>query len=152
GLTIQHFSGNGVSISDTTLLAQGAQGVAVSGTVIQDNGQAGVLLTSSNNLVGPSGASAGGNTIQRNQAGILITGPGGTGNRVEANTIQSNRGQGVLVTTSNNTIGSLVLDTNGVPAQGNLIADNDQGIVFTIVGAQPDAFSEGNEALGNRIT
>ena len=110
----------------------------------------GVRITSSNNRIGgdtpglPNVMANNGYDNSGNPAGgvgILIATPGGTGNLIQGNNIFNNAEQGILVESSNNTIGEA--QTGG----GNVIGDNGaQGIEIT---GGPNV--QGNQVLGNLI-
>jgi CSLREA domain-containing protein len=110
----------------------------------------GVRITSSNNRVGgdspglPNVIANNGYDAAGNQAGgvgLVIDTPGGTGNLIQGNAIFNNAAQGVLVMSSNNTIGEAHV------GGGNSIGDNGaQGVEIT---GGPTV--QGNQLLGNFI-
>lgn len=164
GLIVTGFSGVGISISGL-----GSQGNWLWGNFFGalpdpsggrifaaapaglSNQIAGVRVTSSNNRIGGNtpglpnvianngydpltGASAGG-------VGLLIDTPGGTGNLIQGNGVFNNAAQGVLVRSSNNTIGE------ALQGGGNVIGGNGaDGILIT-----GDATVQGNGVFGNFI-
>ena len=93
--------------------------------VVQANG-VGISVSSSNNVIGGTAfptlrvghdaLADSGNIVQGNTtAGIMLSGPAGTGNLVDGNEVLDNQGDGILVETSNNLIGE---------SAGNLISGN----------------------------
>jgi hypothetical protein len=151
GLILAQFSGDGIRIESATESDE-AEGVAVVGSIIRQNAGAGVRIRSANNRVGDAWSShwdtfspvRSRNAIVGNRLGIVIEGPHGTGNRVEGNLIEANTEGGVVITTSNNTVG-------GPTGEGNAFIANGRGVVITSVGAIAGAFPQGNEVFGNRI-
>ncbi len=149
GLAITRFSGPAISISGS-----GSQGNWLYGNFLGTlsnttpdrtyptglgNGE-GIVITSSNNHVGGTNPSLR-NVIADNTVGISISGAQGTGNLVEDNFILDNAQQGVLVASSNNTIGEAL--TGG----GNIISGNgQQGVEIT---GGPGV--QGNQILGDEI-
>jgi CSLREA domain-containing protein len=154
GLIITGFSGPGIAISGV-----GSQGNWIYGNFIgalsdptsgrnfpvgPGNGvatnQPGILITSSNNRVGGNNPSLR-NVIVGNGIGVEIATSTGTGNLLQGNFILDNAQQGVLVTSSNNTIGE------ALKGGGNYISGNgQQGVEIT--GGPP---SQGNLVVGNFI-
>jgi streptogramin lyase len=147
GLIIQNFSGNGVLVEDDSPppTSTAAQGVTIFGSFIQDNAQAGIQINSSNNTVGGN-SPAFRTEILRNNVGVLIQGAGGTGNRIMGSFIRDNTHEGVLITSSNNTVGDLAVE-GGL----NVISGNERGVRITNIGALPGSVAQGNEVLVNRI-
>ena len=87
------------------------------------NGE-GIVITSSNNRIGgtlpPSR-----NVIQGNKdAGVVISGPQGTGNLIEGDYILDNGTAGVWITSANNFIGEAI--GAGPAGGGDIISGNDQ--------------------------
>ena len=173
GLIITGFSGAGIAI-DTPPPSTGAIGSTIWGnfigvaqysnsqSIIVDPtrnpgaNQAGILVDFSNNDIGGT-LPVSRNVIQGNTgAGVILYGPGGTGNLVQSNFILDNGGDGVLVLSANNEIGQPVgvgsagagdvisgNHSNGVfilgsAAQGNIVAND-------LIGTSPD----GTENFGN---
>ena len=166
GLVVTGFSGVGISISGAT-----AQGNWVWGDFVgalpdptsgrfftadpsqlrfQSNTVAGIRITSSNNRIG--GNSPGlpvvianngydGFGVSRGGAGLLIDTAGGVGNLIQGNGVFSNAGRGIIVRSSNNTIGE------ALAGGGNSIGDNGlDGVMIT-----GGATVQGNGLLGNFI-
>ncbi|SIO60832.1 Calx-beta domain-containing protein [Singulisphaera sp. GP187] len=167
GLMIVKFQGNGIEISNRidNGIVKKAQGNSLFGnfigtssnpvagqpiSTVEGNGQSGVSITSSNNRVGGNTPGLR-NVIAGNKAvGISISKQEGTGNLVQGNAILDNVFQGVLVLSSNNTIGE------ALAGGGNVISGNGaQGVM--ILGpdgpnpSTPDAEIQGNQILGNVI-
>ncbi len=164
GLVVTGFSGVGISISGTGSQGNWLWGDFVGAMPDPTNGRyftvldpaglsnsvAGVEITSSNNRVGGNtpgafcviannGYDASGNSV--GGVGLLITGQGGTGNIIEGNGIFSNAAQGILLESSNNTIGE------ALAGGGNSIAGN--GADGVLITGGPDV--QGNGLLGNYI-
>jgi hypothetical protein len=164
GLIVTGFSGSGASIS-----GDGSQGnwfwgdffgclpdpthgqiFAADPAAHLGNAAAGVTITASNNMVGGNtpglpcvmannGYDQSGNNV--GGAGLVITGASATGNLIEGNGVFVNAAQGILVESSNNTIGE---DISG---GGNSIGGNGaQGIE---VAGGPNV--QGNGILGNFV-
>ncbi len=110
---------------------------------------AGIRVTSSNNRIGGdtsgmpnvianNGFDTSGNSV--GGVGILVEGASGTGNLLQGNAILNNAAQGILIESSNNTIGE------ALAGGGNVIGGNGaQGIEITGAGAQ------GNNVFGNWV-
>ena len=130
GLVINAFSGDGVVIAgenaNGNVIAGNYIGTDVSGAVIsgQSNGGAGVRVTTSNNVIGGLTPDAR-NFIANSAIGVVIEGANGVGNRIQGNTIRTNQGDGVRVTSPNNVIGAIQ------PEGGNVIAGNSRGVVIS---------------------
>ncbi len=171
GLIITGFSGAGISISGA-----GSQGNWLWGNFLGalpdtstgrlfdqpslGNLVAGVEISASNNLVG--GNTDGLFNVMANSGiGVLLTGAGGTGNLIEGNAIVYNAAQGVLVDSSNNTIGEALSGggnvisgngaqgieiTGGVNVQGNQVLGN---FIGTDLGSPDGAIVKGESALPN---
>ena len=146
------------------VLLEGPDGTGnlIEGNLILDNGDAGVLIRSSNNFIGEAigvKAAGGGNVISGNQQGVRIVGPTARGNILVNNEIgtnlgfagtdelirglefRPNRAEGVLIEGApDNFVGTSV--SNG----GNVIAGN-VGDGIRIVGEA----STGNRLQQNRI-
>jgi hypothetical protein len=144
GLAITRFSGPGISISGA-----GSQGNLLWGDSLGTlsnttpdrtyptglgNG-IGLLITASNNRVSGNNPSLR-NVIADNTIGVSISGPQGTGNLIQNSFILDNAQQGVLVASSNNTIGEAL--TGG----GDVISGN---------GAQGVEITGGSGVQGNQI-
>ncbi|WP_406695704.1 Calx-beta domain-containing protein [Singulisphaera sp. Ch08] len=151
GLEIVNFQGHGIEISGANSEGNWLFGNFI-GTSTDptngrnfptglSNGQSGLYITSSNNRVGGNNPGLR-NVIAGNQVGVTISGAGGTGNLLQNNYILDNVNQGVLVSSSNNTIGEALVGggniisgngtqgvkvTGGPDVQGNLIVGNDIG-------------------------
>src|SRR5262249_49424261 len=115
------------------------------------NGQAGLLINSSNNRVGGNNPGLR-NVIENNFRDVVIqrdlTAPipsqSGTGNLLQNNFILDATEEGVYVTASNNTIGE------ALQGGGNVISGNGTvGVHVANVAGQPDV--QGNNLLGNEI-
>lgn len=131
-------------------------GVAPSGTA-DGNPGAGIVVADSNNVIG--GTLPGGRDLIENsgEAGVILCGPGGTGNLVQGSFILHNGGDGVLALSGNNVIGQPVgvltagagdvisgnagngVSIRGPSAQGNIVAND-------LIGVTPD----GSGALANQ--
>lgn len=150
GVIVTGFTGAGVSISGI-----GSQGNWLYDDIIgtlpdTTNGKffstdptlrngVGVSITSSNNRLGGNNPTLE-NVIANNTIGLTISTVHGTGNLIQNNNILDNVQQGVLVSSSNNTIGE------ALSGGGNTISGNGlQGLLITGVGAQ------GNQVAGNNI-
>jgi hypothetical protein len=115
----------------------------------------GILINSSNNRIGGT-LPASRNVIQGNNGpGVSLSGTTATGNLVETNFILDNKGDGVLIATSNNYIGEAIgagpagagniisgntgngIHIVGVPAQGNVIVNNEIGTDVGLAGVVP---------------
>ncbi len=161
GLEIVNFQGHGIEISGAS-----AEGNWLFGNFIGtstdptngrnfpaglSNGQSGLFISSSNNRVGGNNPSLR-NVIAGNDVGVTISGAGGTGNLLQNNFILDNRNQGVLVSSSNNTIGEALAGggniisgngsqgvkvTGGPDVQGNLIVGNDIGTDMGVGNVRP---------------
>jgi hypothetical protein len=112
----------------------------------------GIAISSSNNRIGGTTPPTR-NIIQGNNAdGVTLSGAGGTGNVVEGNYILDNGDNGISITTSNNYIGEAIgagpggggniisgngnngVFIHGIPAQGNVIVNNEIGTDVGIAG------------------
>ncbi len=103
----------------------------------------GIIISSSNNRIGGT-LPLDRNVIQGNEdAGVILSGPLGTGNLVEGNYILDNAADGVRITTSNNFIGEAIGD--GPAGGGNIISGNLWGVLIS----GPDA--TGNIIVNNEI-
>jgi hypothetical protein len=155
GLEITRFSGAGIAVADTG--NTGSPGNLIVGNFIGTttdtangdgrsyptglgNGGAGLLVMSSNNRFGGNTPGLR-NVIYGNSVGVSLTGTGATGNLIQGNFILDNANQGVLVASSNNTIGE------ALKGGGNDIAGNG-GAGVEITGG-PDI--QGNNIVGNDI-
>lgn len=101
---------------------------------------AGIRVTASNNRIG--GDTVGmPNVVANNGVGIVIESTNGTGNLIQGNAVLNNAAQGILVESSNNTIGE------ALAGGGNVIGGNGlQGIEIT--GGPLD---QGNNVYGNWV-
>jgi CSLREA domain-containing protein len=166
GLIITGFSGAGISIADGTAPAQGnwlwgnflgtmpdpeaGRFFTYDPLLHLGNLGSGVHISASNNRVGgnspgiPNVIANNGYDLAGNPAGgvgLLIDTPRGTGNLIQGNAIFANAAEGVLVMSSNNTIGE------ALKGGGNQISGNGgQGIVIT---GGPNV--QGNQLVGNLI-
>ena len=117
---------------------------------------AGITITSSNNRVG--GDSPGSQNVIANNGydeagnltsmgvGLLISSPGGTGNLIQGNAIFNNAAQGILVESSNNTIGE------AHAGGGNSIGGNGgAGVEILSPSMTGSPLVQGNQLLGNFI-
>ncbi len=166
GLIVTGFSGVGISISGAGSQGNwvwgdfiGAQPDPINGRYFESseaalpglsNAFAGIEITSSNNRIGGNtpglfnviannGYNAAGNSV--GGVGLLTVGQGGTGNLIQGNGIFNNAAQGVLLESSNNTLGE------ALGGGGNSIAGNgSDGVLIT---GGPDV--QGNGLLGNFI-
>jgi len=155
GLAIVNFEGNGIEIAGlhsqgNSLLGNfiGTLGSSVSDDRVFSTGLgntgAGVKISSSNNRVGGNTRNLG-NVIFGNGVGVSLIAPGGTGNLIQGNFILDNMQQGVLVLSSNNTIGES-LDPAGLQLPGT-----EGGNVISGNGAEGVKISGGPTIQGNRI-
>ncbi len=136
---------NGRNFADVPTSSAGVESLPQLGNLV-----AGVLVTSSNNRIGGdspglpnvmanNGYDSGGNAA--GGVGILIQTAGGTGNLIQGNVVVNNAAQGILVQSSNNTIGE------ALAGGGNVIGNNGtQGIEIT-----GGVNVQGNQVLGNFI-
>lgn len=110
-------------------------------------------ISSSNNRNGGNSPNFRTFVQNNNGVGIVIEGPRGTGNRVEGTFTVDNDQEGVLITSSNNSIGDgQTIGREQDEEARNLISGNQIGIRITSsVGALPGSFARGSEILGNRI-
>lgn len=150
GLEIVNFQGHGIEISGANAEGNwlfgnflGTSTDPVNGRNFSSglgNGQSGLLITSSNNRVGGNNPGLR-NVIAGNLVGVTISGAGGTGNLLQNNFILDNQNQGVLIASSNNTIGEALV------GGGNVISGNgSQGVKIT---GGPNV--QGNILVGNEI-
>jgi hypothetical protein len=162
GLSITGFAGAGIAIEGVAAVGNTVHGNFIGITSFDPlrgpnpvfpNGQ-GIRVSGPNNRIGGTFASER-NVIQGNRdAGVLLQGAAGTGNLVEGNFILDNAGDGVRITTSNNFVGEAigpgpggggnVISGNlrgvliqGIPAQGNILLNNEIGTDVGIFGASP---------------
>jgi titin len=157
GLIINQFTGYGILLESNGNTVQGCYiGTNGAGAGPAPNGLCGIAIEGS-----ASGNSIGGTTpAQRNlisgngQCGVLLTGPGATGNTIEGNYIGSNLAgtlsvsnayDGIILSAgaNDNTIGG------GAPGTGNFIAGNNRfGINITGTGTAHNLI-EGNSISDN---
>jgi hypothetical protein len=162
GLIITDFSGAGIALLPGALSNTSAIGDTVWGNFIGvssfdihssslvpvggnplANGL-GITISSSNNHIGGT-LPIDRNVIQGNNGvGVSLTGATGTGNVIEGNYVLDNNGDGVLITTSNNSVGQAI--GQGPAGAGNVISGNAQNGLH-IQG--PSA--RGNIAVNNEI-
>jgi hypothetical protein len=152
GLVINQFNGNGIFLNGVAnnVIEGNFIGTDPTGTLDRGNFQTGVVaLDADNNQIGGTTPPSR-NLISNGSFGVQTAGLSGTGNLIQGNFIGTDitgtaplgNGVGVLIFTSNNTIGGL---NSG---SGNLIAFNTfTGVVIS--GNNPAA--TGNAILGNSI-
>ncbi len=152
GLAIIQFRGNAIQITGggNHVIAGNRLGIAANGITASGNSMAGIFIQgASRNFVGGTNANDQ-NVISANDAGIIITGFGSTGNRIAGNRIgtdatgtldRGNTNHGVLL---DNTGGNIV---GGVTSSArNVISGNNRAGVYL-----NEALTTGNEISGNFI-
>lgn len=145
GLRVRDFKGDGIVVDAAAGSDSGEEGVHIYGCVVEANTEAGLRLLSSNNRIG-------GNTeafrtiVQGNGLGIAVEGPRGTGNRIEGTFVLDNVREGILITTSNTSVGD-----GRTEGALNVVSGNASGIVVRFEGTLAGAAPQGNEVLGNLI-
>jgi len=155
GFEIVNFRGNGIEIAGLNSQGNALFGNSIgtlSSSILDDrifptgygNFGAGVKISSSNNRVGGNTPPLR-NVIFGNAVGVALIAPGGTGNLIQGNFILDNQQQGVLVLSSNNTIGE-ALDPLGPKFPGT-----EGGNVISGNGAEGVKISGGPTIQGNRI-
>jgi MBG domain (YGX type)/Bacterial Ig-like domain (group 3) len=161
GNVVSGNKGSGIVVDGSNNLVEGnLVGTDLTGTVAVANGLDGVTLTGgSSNTIGGTTASAANILSGNARNGVTITGNASETNVVEGNKIGTdvtgsvaigNDFDGVLVASSNNTIGGTVAGA------GNVIAGNQgDGVVLngssnTVAGNDIGTVAGGNTALGNQ--
>ncbi len=143
-LIINNFTGDGIDLDAIAGRVDGCYiGLDPTGTKAEPNSNDGILVASANNTIG-SALALNPNVIASNGGNqIEINGTSAGGNLVTRNFIGTNAagttavfasapGDGIAVSTSNNTIGGSTNGFNGSLSlgQGNLISGNEEGLVF----------------------
>jgi parallel beta-helix repeat protein len=161
GLVINRFRGGGIVIQTggTNVIQGNFIGVNTNGTAVLTNGDDGVLIKSSGNLVGGS-ATAARNVISGNATnGVHLSGTSATGNTIQGNYIGTDA-------SGTQALGNLSDGISLFQASGNVIADNvvsgndGSGLYFSqpqtsnnlVQGNVIGTTAAGNQALGNTFS